>query len=243
MSAADSQTTDTFFGGKLLFKQEAAGYRFSIDAVLLAHQVRPRTGERLLDLGTGCGIIPLILAYRHPDITAVGIEIQNELADLAISNVKANQMQNRIAVYCLDMRNLKPSMIGGPVDVVVSNPPYRSPNSGRLNPDAQRAIARHELKVRLTDVLATARRVLRTAGRFFTIYAAQRIAELFSQMHSAGIEPKYVRAVHSRLEEDAKLILVAGTKGARAGTTIGPPLVIYAGEGGYSEEVQQMFES
>jgi tRNA1Val (adenine37-N6)-methyltransferase len=238
----DSQTTDTFFGGKLLLKQEAAGYRFSIDAVLLAHHVRPRAGERLLDLGTGCGIIPLILAYRNPDITAIGVEIQSELADLAISNVKANHMQNQIAVHCLDMRNLKPSMIGGPVDVVVSNPPYRSQNSGRLNPDAQRAIARHELKVRLIDVLETARRVLRTAGRFFTIYAAQRIAELFSQMHLAGIEPKFMRSVHSRLEEEAKLILVAGTKGARAGTTIGQPLIIYAKEGGYSKEVQQMFE-
>jgi tRNA1Val (adenine37-N6)-methyltransferase len=238
----DSQTTDTFFGGKLLLKQEAAGYRFSIDAVLLAYHVNPRAGERLLDLGTGCGILPLLLAYRNPDITAIGVEIQSELADLAISNVKANHMQNQIAVHCLDMRNLKPSMIGGPVDVVVSNPPYRSQNSGRLNPDAQRAIARHELKVRLIDVLETARRVLRTAGRFFTIYAAQRIAELFSQMQLAGIEPKFMRSVHSRLEEEAKLILVAGTKGARAGTTIGQPLIIYAKEGGYSKEVQQMFE-
>ena len=117
----DSQTTDTFFGGKLLVKQEAAGYRFSIDAILLAHHASVHPGERLLDLGTGCGIIPLILAYRHPDITAIGIEIQNELADLAVSNVNANQMQNRITVLRLDIRNLKPAMIGGPADVVVCN--------------------------------------------------------------------------------------------------------------------------
>jgi tRNA1Val (adenine37-N6)-methyltransferase len=235
--------TDTFFGGKLLIRQEAAGYRFSIDAVLLAHHTRPRAGERLLDLGTGCGIIPLILAYRNPDITAIGIEIQNELADLAISNVNANHMQNRIMVLRLDMRNLKPAMIGGAADVVVCNPPYRSSNSGRLNPDTQRAIARHELKVSLIDVLETAHRVLRTAGRFFIIYPAQRLAELLSQMHLAGIEPKFMRAIHSRLKEEAKLILVAGTKGARAGTTIGPPLIIYAKDGEYTQEVRQMFES
>jgi tRNA1(Val) A37 N6-methylase TrmN6 len=236
------QTTDTFFNGKLCINQGAAGYRFSIDAVLLAHHAGPRAGERLLDLGTGCGIIPLILAYRNPDITAIGIEIQNELADLAISNVNANHMQNRIAVLRLDMRDLKPAMIGGPADVVVCNPPYRRPNSGRLNPDVQRAIARHELKVSLIDVLETAHRVLRMAGRFFTIFAAQRIAELLSQMHLVGIEPKFMRAIHSRLQDEAKLFLVAGTKGARAGTTVGPPLIIYAKEGGYSREVQQMFE-
>ena len=236
------QTTDTFFGGKLRINQEAAGYRFSIDAVLLAHHVRPRAGEKLLDLGTGCGIIPLILAYRNPEITAIGIEIQHELADLAISNVNANHMRNRIAVLQLDMRNLKPVMIDGPADVVVCNPPYRSPNSGRLNPDTQRAIARHELKVSLIDVLETAHRVLRTSGRFLTIYPAQRIAELLFQMHLAGIEPKFMRTIHSRLEEKAKLILVGGTKGAQTGMTIGPPLIIYAEEGRYSKEVRQMFE-
>jgi tRNA1Val (adenine37-N6)-methyltransferase len=236
------QTTDTFFGGKLRINQEAAGYRFSIDAVLLAHHVRPRAGEKLLDLGTGCGIIPLILAYRNPEITAIGIEIQHELADLAISNVNANHMRNRITVLHLDMRNLKPAMIDGPADVVVCNPPYRSPNSGRLNPDAQRAIARHELKVSLIDVLETAHRVLRTSGRFLTIYPAQRIAELLFQMHLAGIEPKFMRTIHSRLEEKAKLILVGGTKGAQTGMTIGPSLIIYAEEGRYSKEVRQMFE-
>jgi tRNA1Val (adenine37-N6)-methyltransferase len=242
LGTADSQTIDTFFSGKLCIKQEAAGYRFSIDAVLLAHHAILRAGERLLDLGTGSGIIPIILAYRHPDITAIGIEIQKQLADLAISNVDANHMQNRIAVLRLDMRGLKPDVIGGPVDAVVCNPPYRTPNSGRLNPDAQRAIARHELKVSLIDVLEAACRVLRTGGRFFTIYTAQRTAELLSLMQLTGIEPKFIRVIYSRLEEEARLVLVAGTKGARAGTKIGPPLIIYTECGGYSKEVKQMFE-
>jgi tRNA1(Val) A37 N6-methylase TrmN6 len=242
LSIADPQTTDSFFDGKLKIKQKTAGYRFSIDAVLLAHHANPRAGERLLDLGTGCGIIPLILAYRYADITITGIEIQDELADLAISNVMANRMQNRIGVLRLDMRTLKPAMIGGPADGVVCNPPYRSTNSGRLNPDPQRAIARHELSVNLVQVLEAARRTLRTAGRFFTIYPAQRMAELLSQMRSAGIEPKFIRAVHSRLEQEAKRVLVSGTKGVRSGTKIGPPLIIYAKDGGYSKEVRQMFE-
>lgn len=234
-------TADTFFNGKLRIKQDPAGYRFSIDAVLLAFHTKPRSDERVLDLGTGCGIIPLILAYRHPDITAFGVEIQDELARMATSNVNANKLQDQISVLCRDMRELKPDLIGGPVDLVVCNPPYHTPNSGRLNPDPQRAIARHELKVNLNDVLQTAKRMLRTAGRFVTIYTAERIAELFIQMRSHGIEPKFMRTIHAQLAAEAKLILVAGTKGAQPGIRVDPPLIIYDSSGAYSQEVQGMF--
>ncbi len=237
----DSLTTDAFFDGKLQIKQAASGYRFSLDAVLLAWHARPRADERVLDLGTGCGIIPLILAYRNPSIAAFGIEIQDDLAELAISNISANHMQNRITVLRQDMRDLKPDMIGGPVDLVVCNPPYRKPNSGRLNPDAQRAIARHELKVSLADLLQTARRMLRTAGRFVTVYTAERIVELLGQMRTEGIEPKFMRSIHSQLDTEAKLILVDAVKGARPGTRLGPPLIIYDTHAEYSKEVQVMF--
>ena len=232
--------TDSFFDGKLHIKQAASGYRFSLDAVLLAWHARPRAGERVLDLGTGCGIIPLILAYRYPGIATFGIEIQEDLAELAISNVTANHMQNRITVLRQDMRDLKPDMIGGPVDLVVCNPPYRKPNSGRLNPNAQRAIARHELKVSLADVLQTVRRLLRTAGRFVTIYTAERIVELLCQMRTEGIEPKFMRSIHSQLDTEAKLILVEGAKGARSGTRLGSPLIIYDTNAEYSKEVEGM---
>lgn len=235
------QLSDTFFNGKLHIQQNPAGYRFSVDAILLAAYARPRADERVLDLGTGCGIIPLILAYRHPNITVFGIEIQEELACLARSNVKANNLQNRVRIFCRDMRELKPDLIGGPVDLVVCNPPYRKPESGRLNPDRQRAIARHELKVTLTDVLQTAKCVLRTAGRFVAIYTAERVADLFVQMRAHGIEPKSMRTIHGQPAAEAKLILVSGTKGARAGNRLDPPLIIHDSNGTYSQEIQEMF--
>lgn len=237
----NSLTTDTFFGGRLFIKQEASGYRFSLDAVLLASHTGPLADERLLDLGTGCGIIPLILAYRNPTIAAFGVEIQEDLADLAISNVNANQMQNRITVLQKDMRDLRPDMIGGPVDLVVCNPPYRKPNAGRLNPDAQRAIARHEITVNLADLLRTARRMLRTDGRFAVVYTADRFVELLCQMRLEGIEPKFMRSIHSQPDSEAKLFLIDGVKGARPGVRVGPPLIIYAAKGDYSTEVQKMF--
>ena len=237
----EALTTDAFFDGKLCINQGASGYRFSIDAVLLAGFAGPLADERLLDLGTGCGIIPLILAFRYPNVVAFGIEIQQDLAALAISNVAANHMQDRITVLQEDMCDLKPKMIGGPVDVVVCNPPFRKPSSGRLNPDVQRAIARHELKVSLADVLQTGRRMLRTAGRFMTIYTAQRVVELLSQMRLEGIEPKFMRSIHSQADTEAKLVLVEGIKGARPGTRLGPPLIIYDSTGDYCREVQEMF--
>ena len=238
----NQQTTDNFFNGKLLVHQDPCGYRFSIDAILLASHARPRAKERVLDLGTGCGIIPLILAFRHPNVTAIGIEIQKELAQMAIANVEANHLQNQIRVLCQDMRTLTPDAIGGPVDLVVCNPPFHKPKSGRINPDRQRAIARHELKITLADILQTAKRMLRPAGRFVTIYTAERLTDLFVQMRAHGIEPKTMRAVHGQLAAEARLILVSGTKGAQPGTRLQPPVVIYDSKGVYSQEILQMFE-
>ena len=241
MQTMETLTTDAFFDGKLHIKQALSGYRFSLDAVILAWHARPRADESVLDLGTGCGIIPLIMTYRNPGIAVFGVEIQQDLAELANANVGANRMQDRITVLRQDMRDLKPDMIGGPVDLVVCNPPYRKPDSGRINPDSQRAIARHELKASLADVLQAVRRMLRTAGRFVTIYTTERVVDLFCQMRAAGVEPKFIRLIHSRLDTEAKLILVDGVKGARSGTRVGPPLIIYDTNGEYSKEVEQMF--
>lgn len=235
-------TADTFFNGRIRVKQNRAGYRFSIDAVLIAGQTIPSPDDTVLDLGTGCGIIPLILAYRHPKIKVYGIEVQQQLADLAIINVEENRMKDRITIHCMDMKKLKHDMMSGPVDLVVSNPPYRKAESGRINPDQQRAVARHEIKATLSDVVETAQRMLRTAGRFVTVYPAERMADILIQMRSAGLEPKSLRTVHSDRHTDAKLIIVEGKKGGRPGLKIGSPVIIYRKDGSYTEEVQEMFK-
>lgn len=238
----NSHTTDTFFNGRLRVKQNQAGYRFSIDAILLACQATPRSGDRVVDLGTGCGIISLIMAFRQPDITVYAVEMQEELAQLAIANVKGNHLHDRITVLGADMKMMKPDMTAGPVDLVVCNPPYRRPGSGRINPNNQRAIARHELTANLQDVIGSARRILKTAGRFVTIYTAERTADIVCQMRTDRIEPKYMRTIHSAPRSEAKLILIEGIKGGNPGLKIGPPLIIYNENGEYTDEVRQMFE-
>jgi tRNA1Val (adenine37-N6)-methyltransferase len=234
-------TTDTFFNGKIRITQDRTGYRFSIDAVLLAYFADPRPGDKVLDLGTGCGIIPLILAYRQPNIAIYGVEVQTKLAELAVSNVRENQLEGRITVFCTDMKLLRPAMTAGPVDLVVCNPPFRRRGSGRINPDAQRAVARHEIKANLGDIIQTSHRMLRTAGRLVLIYTAERMTDILSRMRTDGIEPKFIRMIHSRQDTEAALILIEGVKGGRPDLKIAPPLIIYDKKNDYTDEVGSMF--
>lgn len=234
-------TTDTFFDGKIRITQNRTGYRFSIDAVLLAHFADPRSGNKVLDLGTGCGVIPIILAYRQPNISIYGVEVQATLAELAVNNVKENRLEDRITVLCTDMKLLKPAMTTGPVDLVVCNPPYRRQGSGRINPDAQRAVARHEIKANLNDIIQTSHRMLRTAGRLILIYTAGRLTAILSKMRIEGIEPKSIRMIHSRHDSEATLILIEGVKGGRPDLKVAPPLIIYDRSNDYTEEVASMF--
>jgi tRNA1Val (adenine37-N6)-methyltransferase len=236
-----SLTADSFFNGRIQIKQHRSGYRFSIDAILLAAHARPGPEDTVLDLGTGCGIIPMILAYRNPGIDVYGIEVQTDLADIAALNITENGLNDQITVLCMDMKALNLEMTSGPVDLVVSNPPFRKAESGRINPNRQRAVARHEIKATLYDVVETGRRMLRTGGRFVIIYLAERMTDILTQMRKAGIEPKSIRTIHSGIEAVAKLVLVEGKKGGRSGIKIGPPLIIHRKNGAYTDEVEKMF--
>jgi len=234
-------TTDSFFDGRIRIKQHQYGYRFSIDAVILAHHADPKPGDKVVDLGTGCGIVPLILAYRHPNLNVYGVEIQAELAAISEQNILENHLDDRISILHEDMNTLKINRVCGPVDLVISNPPYRKAHSGRINPNRQRAVARHEIRTTLGDVIETARRLLRPFGHYLSIYTADRMTDMFTQLRSAGLEPKFLRSIHSTRNSEAKLILVEALKGGGPGIKIGPSLIIYQTDGSYTAEVENMF--
>jgi tRNA1Val (adenine37-N6)-methyltransferase len=237
-----SLTTDSFFNGCIQVKQNRTGYRFSIDAVLLAWFADPSPDDTILDLGTGCGIIPMILAYRYPKVKIYGIEVQEELADIANLNIRGNGMEDRITILCRDIKTIKHEDISGPVDLAISNPPFRKSKSGRINPNEQRAIARHEIKMTLFDVVETARRMLKPSGRFVIIYPAERMTDILTQMRASGIEPKSIRMISSGKNTEAKMIVVEGKKGGRSGLKIGSPLIIYQENGSYSDEIEKIFK-
>lgn len=240
-------TEDTFFEGRIQVRQHRDGYRFSIDAVILAQhaadggQSRPGKARHVLDLGTGCGIIPLILAFKRPLDRITGVEVQEELAGLARANIADNGMADRVAILHRDLKTLKPGDLEGPVDLVVSNPPYRKAGSGRMNLQGQRAAARHEIHAALPDVIGAAARMLEISGRFAAIFPAERLVALLTGMRAARIEPKYLRMVHSRMDTGAKLALVEGMKGGRPGLGVAPALVIYRADGSYTDEAAGMF--
>jgi tRNA1Val (adenine37-N6)-methyltransferase len=237
-----AKTQDMFFNGRITVLQHREGYRFSIDAVLLAAFSSPEAGDRIVDLGTGCGIIPLILGFRHPEVSITGIEVQPELAALAAQNIEVNGLKERISIICGDLKQITIQAVSGPVDLVVSNPPYRKDRSGRVNPNLQRAVARHEILATLNDVVGSASKLLGIGGRFAAIYPAERITDLLSTLRTAGIEPKHIQTVHAKRHDPARLILVSGIKSGRPGAAVHEPLVIYRSNGKYTDRVQAMFD-
>jgi tRNA1Val (adenine37-N6)-methyltransferase len=235
-------TSDTFFNGRLTVWQSLNGYRFSIDAVILAGLTTPKPGDGIVDLGSGCGIIPLMLAFRHPDVTITAVEIQPDLAELSRRNIRDNGLTDRIRLQSGDMTSLTVSGLSRPADLVVSNPPYHKQSSGRINPETQKAIARHEISVTLEEVVETAKRLLRTAGRLVIIYPAERLSDLMNTMRAHDIEPKWLRTVHTHRETEAKLVVVEGTRRGNPGLKIDRPFFIYRQDGRYSEEMETLFE-
>jgi tRNA1(Val) A37 N6-methylase TrmN6 len=232
---------DTFLEGRLKICQSREGYRFSIDAAILAFHANPgKPDARILDLGTGCGIMPLIIAFRYPGVRITGVEIQAELAALAHKNVEENGYQSRIEIVEGDFLRLTPDDIGPPVDMVISNPPYRRLHSGRLNPHSQRAVARHEIAVSLDGLIKSLRRFLATGGHGWLIYPAERLAELIAGMQTHHLEPKYLRMIHSKADAEAKQCLLKVVKAGRPGLIVGPPLFIYADDGRYTANASAM---
>jgi tRNA1(Val) A37 N6-methylase TrmN6 len=215
--------------GRLKLIQSKDGYRFSIDAVFLSEFVTIRSGDVVIDLGTGCGIIPLILFLTKPLGYAVGLEIQNELADQAARNAVLNGFENRMEIILGDVKH--PSFKKKSADVVICNPPYRKVNSGRINPDMRRAIARHELLASAEDILSAARGILRKKGRVAMIYPAERLVDILARMRQFNLEPKRVQINYPDLHSDAKLVLIEASLGGNPGLKILPPLI---GQGNFS---------
>jgi len=235
------ETLDTLFGGRLRILQKKGGYRFSIDALLLAHFAEPRSKDRIIDLGTGCGIMPLIIAFRKKTGKIAGVEIQPSLADLARRNAALNRLSTRIKILEKDLRDLEGKNVRGIFDLVLSNPPYRKVGAGRVNPRLEKALARHEFKATLQDVLRAARYLLKEKGRLAMIYPASRAAELIQEMRQIHLEPKRLQFVHSHLKEEARLVMVEGFKEGRAQVRVLPPLVVYDSAGNYTPEARELF--
>jgi len=202
------------------------GYRFSVDAILLSQFVRIRKNERVIDLGTGCGILPLLLSHNTRARSFIGVEIQKRLAECAKKNVVLNRLEDRISILKKDFRELKGVFPPGSFDIALSNPPYRRYRTGRINPSMEKAIARHEIKGTFEDLITIASYLLPPKGRFYLIFPALRIVDLFVALRGGRLEPKRLQFVHPRIGDEAKFVLSESIKTSGVGLKITDPLIL-----------------
>lgn len=228
----------------LSIRQPEGGYRFSVDSVLLADFAASLCAPDALDLGTGCGVVLLLLARKCPGLRrGVGVEIQPALFECARRNVSENGLEDRLAMVAGDFR--EPSIDIPPAEfgLVVSNPPFRRAGEGRRNPDESRAIARHELTCTLPALFGAAGRALSPGGRIALVTLASRLKDLFAAAAAAGIAPETLRFVHPYSGKPAGRVLFSGRKGGRSrDVSVLPPLVEYASKGVYHADLERVFD-
>jgi tRNA1Val (adenine37-N6)-methyltransferase len=235
------ETVDHILAGKLKIIQKEKGYRFSIDALLLAHFIKLEVGDHVLDLGTGSGIVPIILAKRWNSGRIAGLDIQDDLIDMACRSAILNKVDDRVEFIRGDIRQIKILLDAGSFDVVAFNPPYRRMYSGRMNPNVEKAIARHELKATLDDFLQAAVYCLKEKGRVFVIYPAAQVVKLFNRMRALRLEPKRMALVYSKPASEGQFVLIEGLKGGNDAMKVLPPLFIYEEGGFYTQAMERIF--
>ncbi|MCS7163607.1 MAG: tRNA1(Val) (adenine(37)-N6)-methyltransferase [Thermodesulfovibrio sp.] len=224
--------------GSIKIFQPKEGYRFSIDALILAHFFNLKRVQKVLDIGAGTGIIGTILAKRYPEANITMIEIQPKLAACAKETVRINSLEKNIRVLCMDARIFNESDF----DAVVTNPPFRRPGSGKMSPFDNRAIARHEINLTVNDIAQISQRVLKHKGRLYMIHLPERLIEIVRVMSKNNLEIKRLRFVHSKLNTEAKIVLIEAVKGGKVSLKVEFPLIIYDDKGRYTEEIEKIYK-
>ena len=240
MKPKANETLDSIKDIKLF--QSKKGYRFSIDAVLLEQFISARHSSKGIELGTGSGVISILLAKRLSNIQIKAVELQKTLADRAKRNVKLNGLEDRIEIIHMDIKELKEIYATNSFNFVYTNPPFRKPKTGRMSIDRERAIARHEIEISLQELISTTSHLLKHSGRFYLIYHPFRLVELISFLKDSRLEPKRMRFVHSREGDEAKMVMIEAAKGSGTWLKIDPPLYLYEKGKTYSREVLEMLD-
>lgn len=227
-------------GLKIIQKKE--GFRYGIDAVLLADFARVAPGGRALDMCAGGGIVSLLMHARQENARFCAIEIMDELAGMGRRSVALNGIEN-IKIVSGDIREIEKHYKSGVFDIVTCNPPYTAAGGGKVNNGREKAAARHELMCTLSDVAAAAAKVLKYGGRLFLVHRPARLADIFEILREKKIEPKRIRFVHSKAAAEPTLVLVEGMHGGRPALRVMPPLFVYGEGGGYTGEINKIYET
>ena len=221
--------------------QDPGRFCFGMDAVLLSGFAKVKPGERVVDLGTGTGIIPILLEARTEGASFTGLEIQPESADMARRSIILNDLQERVHIVDGEIKEAVAIFGAASCHVVTSNPPYMTERHGLQNPDLQKAIARHEVLCTLHDVVSQAAGILMPGGRFYMVHRPFRLAEIMVIMSRYRLEPKRMKLVYPFADKEPNMVLIEGLKGGRPRITVEKPLIVYEKPGVYTSEIYDIY--
>lgn len=221
--------------------QKKKGFCFGMDAVLLSGFAQVKEGEVALDLGTGTGIIPILLEAKTQGRHFTGLEIQEEMAEMAGRSVRLNHLEDRVDIVRGDIREASRLFGKASFDVVTSNPPYMNDNHGLKNPDLPKAIARHEVLCTLDDVCREASLLLKSGGRFYMVHRPHRLAEIITTLKAYKLEPKRMKLVHPFVDKEANMVLIEAVRGGRSMMKVEAPVIVYREVGAYTQEIYDVY--
>lgn len=217
--------------------QSPGRFCFGMDAVLLSSFVKVKKGERVLDLGTGTGILPILLEAKNDGEFYTGLELQEESADMARRSIRYNGLEHKIEIITGDIKEAASIFGAASFEVITVNPPYMIGEHGMKNENEALYIARHEVMCTLEDILRESAKILNWKGRFYMVHRPFRLPEIFTKMSAYGIEPKRMRLVHPYMDKEPNMVLIEGLRGGKPRLTVEAPLVVYHKDGTYTKEL------
>jgi tRNA1(Val) A37 N6-methylase TrmN6 len=234
------ETVDDLQNGYKII-QKSHTFRFGVDAVLLADFANIKHGHSVIDLGTGTGIISILIHAKKKPLEITAVEIQQDMSEMAARSIKLNGLEQNIKVLCMDIKDT-PKLLGkARFDCVVTNPPYVKKECGINNPSETKAIARFEIMCSLEEVLNAAKELLKPGGKLFMVHRTDRLADIIYEMRNIGIEPKRIRFVHPSIGKRPNLLLIEGARGGNKELKFMDPLYIHNEKGEYTEEIYRIY--
>ena len=221
--------------------QKKDGFCFGMDAVLLSGFAAVKPGEKAIDLGTGTGIIPILLEAKYEGEHYTGLEIQDEVAEMAARSVALNHLEEKVSIVKGDIKEASRLFGAASFDVVTSNPPYMNDAHGLKKPDLPKAIARHEVLCTLDDVAREAAKLLRPGGRFYMVHRPHRLIEIITALTNYKLEPKRMKMVHPFVDKEANMVLIEAVRGGKSMIKVEAPIVVYREPGVYTQEIYDIY--
>ncbi|MBQ8039320.1 MAG: tRNA1(Val) (adenine(37)-N6)-methyltransferase [Lachnospiraceae bacterium] len=241
ISLRENERLDELHRNGYFIIQDPGRFCFGMDAVLLSGFARVKKGETALDLGTGTGIIPILLEAKTEGSHFTGLEIQPESADMATRSVLYNNLEEKVSIVTGDIKDASKIFGASSFDVITTNPPYMIGEHGLKNGADAKAIARHEILCDLDDILRESARILKPGGRFYMVHRPFRLAEIFSKMVEYKIEPKRMQLVYPYIDKEPNMVLIEGLRGGKSRLTVEKPLIVYEEPGKYTSEIYDIY--